>query len=149
MNFEKCEFNKSDVKVFGNIISANGICPEPDKIEAIMNLPPPRNIREVRSFLGMENQLSKFIQHLADKTKPIRDLLSSKSCWTWSHVQESALKENIQYLISPPVLAFDEVNRKTKACSDASNYGNGVSFFKSRTMGFGNRLHIFLEQSPL
>ena len=64
--------------MLGNIVSANGISPDPEKIEAIVNLPAPKNIREVRSFLGMVNQLSKFTEHLADKTKPLRDLLSKK-----------------------------------------------------------------------
>ena len=82
MNLDKCEFSKSEVKVLGNIVSAKGISPDPEKIEAIVNLPAPKNIREVRSFLGMVNQLSKFTEHLADKTKPLRDLLSKKNSWT-------------------------------------------------------------------
>ena len=53
------------------------------KIEAIVNLLAPKNIHEVRSFLGMVNQLSKFTEHLADKTKPLKDLLSKKNSWTW------------------------------------------------------------------
>ena len=60
----------------GNIVRAVGVSPDPEKIEAIVNLPAPKNIREIRSFLGMVNQLLKFTEHLADKTKPLRDLLS-------------------------------------------------------------------------
>ena len=71
LNLDKCEFSKSEVKVLGNIVSANGISPDPEKIEAIVNLPAPKTIREVRSFLGMVNQLSKFTEHLADKTEMI------------------------------------------------------------------------------
>ena len=68
VNIEKCEFSKSEVRVLGNIISRNGISPDPSKIAAIVNLPAPKSIKEVRSFLGMVNQLSKFTNHLADKT---------------------------------------------------------------------------------
>ena len=78
MNLDKCDFSKSEAKVLDNIVSANGISLDPENIEAIVNLPAHRNIREVRSFLGMVNQLSKFTEHLADKTKPLRDLLSKK-----------------------------------------------------------------------
>ena len=78
LNLDKCEFSKSEVKGLGNIVRVNGISPDPEKIEAIVNLPAPKNIREVRSFLGMVNQLSKFTEHLADKTKPLRDLLRKK-----------------------------------------------------------------------
>ena len=56
-------------------MSSAGISPDPDKVKAIADLPAPRNISQIRSFLGMVNQLSKFTGHLTDKTKPIRDLL--------------------------------------------------------------------------
>ena len=82
LNLEKCEFSKTTVKVLGNIVSSEGVSPDPDKIEAIVNLPAPKNVSEVRSFLGMINQLSKFTDHLADKTKPLRDLLSKKNSWS-------------------------------------------------------------------
>ena len=78
LNLDKCEFIKSEVKVLGNIVRAIGVSPDPEKIEAIVNLPAPKNIREIRSFLGMVNQLLKFTEHLADKAKPLRDLLSKK-----------------------------------------------------------------------
>ena len=77
----------------GNIISVNGISPDPGKFEAIANVPAPKNIKEVRLFLGMVNGLSKFTDHLADKMKPLRDLLSKKNAWVWIHAQESAFKE--------------------------------------------------------
>ena len=125
LNLNKCEFSKTEVKVLGNIVSANGISPDPEKIEAIVNLPAPKNIREVRSFLGMVNQLSKFTEHLVNKTKPLRDLLSKKNSWTWGNAQESAFREIKECLILPPVLALYDVNRKTKVSSDVSKYGTG------------------------
>ena len=73
LNLDKCEFSRSEVKVLGNIVSENAI-PYPEKIEAIVNVPAPKNIREVRSFLGMVTQLSKFTDKtkaMADKTKAI------------------------------------------------------------------------------
>ena len=46
LNLEKCEFNKTTVKVLGNIVSSEGVSPDPDKIEAIVNLPAPKNVSE-------------------------------------------------------------------------------------------------------
>ena len=109
----------------GNIISANGTSPDPENIEAIVNLPAPKNIREVKSFLGMVNQLSKFTKHLSDKTKPLRDLLSKNIFRTWSHAQESAFREIKECLISTSLLALYDVSWKTKVSSDASKYGIG------------------------
>ena len=77
------------------------------------------------------------LTHLrADKTKPLRDLLSKKSSWTWGHAQESAFREIKEYLISPPVLALYDVNRKTKVSSDASKYGIGGVVLQEQDDGF-------------
>ena len=143
LNLEKCEFNKSEVRVLGNIISENGISPDPSKIAAIVNLPSPKNIKEVRSFLGMVNQLSKFTNHLADKTKPLRDLLSKKNSWTWSHAHDNAFQNIKDCLTTPPVLAFYDVNRKTKVCSDASKYGVGGVILQEQDNGLWKPIAYF------
>ena len=74
LNLVKCEFSVTKVKVLAHVVSAEGISADPQKIEAIHNLPTPENVAEVRSFLGMVNHVSKFAKHLASKTKPPREL---------------------------------------------------------------------------
>ena len=101
LNLDKCGFGKSEVKVLGDIVIANGVSPDKEKIEAIVNLPAPKNIHEVRSFLGMINQLSKFTEHLLDKTKPLRDLHSKKILGLGVIDQESAFREIKECLMSP------------------------------------------------
>ena len=81
LNPEKCEFSKTSVKFLGQIVNKNGIKADPEKIEAVSNLKRPENTSDVRRFLGMLNQLSKFSPQLSEKTKPLRDLLStSRRC---------------------------------------------------------------------
>ena len=65
LNAEKREFSRSKVKFVGHIIDADGIRVDPDKIQAIIDMNPPSNISDVRRFLGMVNQLSKFSGGLA------------------------------------------------------------------------------------
>ena len=81
-NLDKCVFSTKQVKFLGHVISSNGIEVDPDKVKAIADLPPPTNVQEVRTFLGMVNQLSKFSDHLADKTKSTRELLLKGNQWT-------------------------------------------------------------------
>ena len=85
-------FNTTRVKFLGHVISPNGIEADLDKVKAVADLPPPKNVQEVKTFLGMMNQLSKFSAHLADKTKSIRDLLHKGNTWTWGHEQQKAFE---------------------------------------------------------
>ena len=92
-NLAKCEFSVTKVKVLRHVVPAEGISADPQKIEAIRNLPTPKNVTEVRSFLGMVNHVSKFAEHLASKTKPLRELLKKKTTWHWGQPQEQAFRE--------------------------------------------------------
>ena len=78
LNPKKCEFSKPQVKFLGHLIDANGIQADPEKTAAISSMKPPRNITELRRFLGMANQLGKFSPHLAEYSQPLRELLHSK-----------------------------------------------------------------------
>ena len=74
LNAEKCEFSKASISFLGQVINESGVHPDPEKVAAIKNIPVSNTVSELRQFLGMTNQLRKFIPNLADKTKPLRDL---------------------------------------------------------------------------
>lgn len=81
LNREKCELSRSEVKFLGHSLSAEGVQPDPDKVKAVMSLKELSNTGEVNFFLGMLNALGKYIPGLAEKDKPLRDLLSKKNQW--------------------------------------------------------------------
>ena len=87
LNKEKCEFSTTSIKFLGQVVDANGIKPDPDKITAINNMPQPTNTTELRRFLGMVNQLNKFSPYLSDHMKPLHELLSSCNLWRWDDAQ--------------------------------------------------------------
>lgn len=91
LNAGKWELSKEKVVFLGHIISVEGIHPDPTKTEAITEMKVPTNVMELRSFLGMVNQLGRFIPQLSDKDKSLRDLLSKKNSWIWD--QDAAFKE--------------------------------------------------------
>ena len=58
VNKEKCQLKKKEVKYFGHMVSAKGIQPSTEKVQAIINMPAPTNVTELRSLVGMMNYLT-------------------------------------------------------------------------------------------
>ena len=125
LNEDKCQFAKKSVKFLGHWIDENGIRSDPDKIKSIVDLESPKNVSEVRRFLGMINQLGKFSENLADKTKPIRELLEKRNAWFWGDAQQKAFDELKKDITSMPILAHFDPKRETVVSADASAYGIG------------------------
>ena len=126
LNKEKCEFSTKSIKFLGQVVDANGIKPDPDKITAINNMPQPTNTTELRRFLGMVNQLNKFSPHLSDHMKPLHELLSSRNLWRWDDAQEKAFREVKAALISGETLCAFNPTLETIVLADASSFGVGA-----------------------
>lgn len=122
MTQKKCEICKTEVKFSGHIGSARGTEADPEKIKVIVDLPAPENVSEVRTFLGMVNQLNKFTPHLADKSKLIRELLQKDATWCWEEDQQNAFNNVKEILLKSTALAKYDPNKEIKICVDASSY---------------------------
>ncbi|RVE55527.1 hypothetical protein OJAV_G00235410 [Oryzias javanicus] len=123
---DKCEFSKNKIKFLGQIIEASGVSPDPEKVKAITAMQEPSNVSEVRRFLGMANHLGKFLPHLAEKTRPLRDLLKKSNMWSWGSQQQKAFESIRADLSTPPGLALYNPNAETLVSADSSSYGMGA-----------------------
>ena len=112
LGIEKCAFNQPAVKFLGQILDCNGIRPDPDKVKAIQEISPSRNISELRRFLGMINQQSKFSPCLAENMKPLRDLLSKKNHWSWSSIHQETFDSLKESLSTDVTLGLYDPNRE-------------------------------------
>ena len=126
LNPDKYEFSKPKMTYLGNLVEGNGIKPDLEKIEAIIKMQPPNDRTELRRFLGMTNQMGKFTPNLAEKTKPMRELLSTKNQWIWEAEQERSFLEVKKELSSTPTLALYSTDHETTISADASSYGLGA-----------------------
>ena len=95
----------------------------------------PQNVSDVRRFLGMVNHLQKFADNLAEKTKLLRDLLSTTNQWYWGQAQEKTLCELKQDLRQAPVLAHYNPDRETTISCDASSFGLGAGILQTQDDG--------------
>ena len=73
-NREKCKVKKDSVTFFGTVYDANGAHPDPKKVDAIHEMPPPENQTQLQQFLGMVMYLSPFIPSLSTHTAPLQEM---------------------------------------------------------------------------
>ena len=135
LNPDKCVFKQKQVKFVGHLVGQDGVAADPDKVKAIRNLSPPKDIHGVRSFMGMVNQLGKFSPSLANDSKPIRDLLSNKNQFYWGSSQQKAFEKIKVALTNTPVLALYDPNRETMLMTDSSKYATGSVVLQKQDNG--------------
>ena len=152
LNNKKCQFSVHEVKFLGQIINSSGIRPDIEKLRAVMDMPEPTDVSGVRRFLGMVNQLGKFTPHLAEITKPMRDLLSKTNDWVWGHDQQRCFQALKDSLTSTPVLALYDAKRETTVSADASSFGLGAVILQRqpdgelRAVAYASRAMTGVEQ---
>jgi hypothetical protein len=77
LNWKKCHFMVTNDIVLGHIVSLKGIEVDKSKIELIVNLPTPKSIKDVRSFLGHVGFYKRFIKDFSVISKPLSNLLTN------------------------------------------------------------------------
>ena len=101
---------------------------------------------ELQRFLGMTNQLAKFVPSLATMTAPLRSLLGKNSSWLWGEPQEAAFNQIKQLLTSTEILAHYDPAKDTIIAVDASNDGIGAVLLQKQ--GDGSRRPVcFISRS--
>lgn len=108
------------------MIDSNGLHPSPSKIDAISHAPTPRNITELKSFLGLINYYCKFLRNLSMLLSPLYGLLKQNIPWQWSREEETAFRKAKELLTSPLVLTHFDPTKELLLMCDASPFGVGA-----------------------
>ncbi|UYV70237.1 hypothetical protein LAZ67_7002256 [Cordylochernes scorpioides] len=133
LNPGKCSFGASNIKILGHQVDKDGIRPDDDKIKAVSQFPIPKNLQQLRSFLGLSSYYRRFIKNYADIARPLNSLLSKGTKFQWNTDQERAFQKLKNALTSKPVLGHFDDDAPTELHTDASGYGIGHPY-ASRTL---------------
>ena len=105
LNPTKCTFDVTSGEFLGYIVTQRGIEANPKQITVILDLPSPKNSREVQRLTGRIAALNRFISRSTDKCLPFYDLLRGNKKFIWNERCEEAFEQLKRYLMTPPVLA--------------------------------------------
>ena len=138
--FSKCEFWLREVSFLGHVVSASGIRVDPSKISAILNWKPPRNVTEVRSFLGLAGYYRRFVKGFSMIATPMTKLLQKDVKFEWTEKCQKSFDQLKTYLTEAPILVQPESGKEFVIYSDASLLGLGcVLMQEGRVVAYASR----------
>ena len=148
LNKEKADLRKSEITFLGHKITKDGLMIDPEKLEAVKEMPKPQDVEGVRRLCGFVNYLAKFLPKLSEVLEPIRVLTRDDVVWNWTPACDRAF-ETVQKLVTEaPVLAFyDPAEQLTIQC-DASQSGLGAVLLQNdRPIAYSSRALNKTEQN--
>ena len=136
----KCQFWLDRVAFLGHVISAEGVSVDPQKIEAVVNWKPPKNVSEVRSFLGLAGYYRKFVEGFSKIAAPLTKLTRKDVKYDWVYACQQSFEELKSRLTLTPVLALPNGRDGFVVYSDASRQGLGCVLMQNdRVIAYASR----------
>jgi hypothetical protein len=123
--FSKCEFWLKEVAFLGHIVSKEGITVDPSKVTAVTEWKPPKNVGEIRSFLGLAGYYQRFIENFSKIAKPMTELLKKENKFQWTDECDVSFQELKKRLVSAPILCLLDLEKEFQVYCDASRLGLG------------------------
>ena len=125
LNPDKCEFLRDKVCYLGHMLNIKGVSPDPRKLEAVREFPKPKNVKNIRQFLGLAGFCRRFIKNFAQIAKPLSKLLQKDIEFRWTEKEEQAFFTLKEHLWNPPILQYPNFSKPFNITTDASGYAVG------------------------
>ncbi|KAL6347406.1 hypothetical protein AAG906_018616 [Vitis piasezkii] len=161
LNWEKCHFMVNQGIVLGHIISKKGIEVDRAKVELIVKLPPPTNVKGIRQFLGHAGFYRRFIKDFSKIAKPLCELLVKDAKFEWDDKCQRSFELLKQFLTSAPIVRAPNWELPFEVMCDSSDYAIGavlgqredgkpyVIYYAIRAYLIGSSIVVFTDYSAL
>jgi hypothetical protein len=137
----KCEFWISEVLSLGHITNRDGLVVDPKKVAAILDWKAPKDVRGIKSFIGMVGYYRRFIEGFSKIAKPMTALLAKKVEFKWTPACQESFDTLKRKLTTSPVLILPDVPKPFSVYCDASYTGLGcVLMQEGRVVAYLSRL---------
>ena len=141
---QKCEFAPAHMEFCGHIIGNGTLRPMPAKVDAIREWPRPKNVHDVRQFIGLATYYRRFIPGFAKICVPLHELLKETDATLrqrkfrpirWTVACESAFRKLKDLLVCAPVLIQPDQTKPFVIETDASEWAIGMVLLQSDANG--------------
>ena len=156
-NKEKMKLRQDSVRYMGDLLTADGLKADPEKVKAVVNMPKPANVKQVQRLVGFVNYLAQFLPQLPTVCEPLRKLICKDNKWMWESQQEEAFSTIKDLVIKHPVLTYHDVQKDVTIQCDASDCRLGASLmqegqpvaYASRALSQTERNYAQIEKDSL
>ena len=141
LKLSKAQLCKKSIVFLGQKVSAEGVAPHESKVAALQKFPVPKNLKQVRGFLGLINFWRKMLPHIAETLLPLTELTKKAVKFVWDDRRQRAFDKAKQTLVEATTLAYPDPSLPYELHADASDIAAGsVLGQKGRPIAFFSRV---------
>src|ERR1700739_1311011 len=131
----KCEFFSTEIGFLGHVINADGIKMEQSKVDAVTKWPAPKDIHELRSFLGLAGYYRRFVKGFSKIASPLSALLRKNAPYDWTEAQQHAFEQLKAAVTTAPILIIPDPTFQYTLVTDASEFAIGAALCQDHGNG--------------
>ena len=131
----KCDFFQTEVEFLGHHVGRAGVRMMEDKVKAVAEWPVPKNVRDVRAFLGTAGYYRKFIRDFSKLSAPMNELTKDSVPFAWTSAHTGALEALKAAMQVAPVLVLPDPKRPFVVHTDASGFATGAVLMQDQGQG--------------
>ena len=123
LHFDKIQYKQQEVEFFGKTYMTQGCKPSNTKVKAITEMPRPTTLKDLQTFLGMVQYLSKFSPRIAEIAEPLKDPMKKHAPYAWRPKHNQAFNNIKREIVQTPILKYYDMKKETVLQTDASIKG--------------------------
>jgi len=144
----KCEWMLPEVEFLGHRIGRDGLSVDPHKVDAVRQWPAPRNVSELRSFLGLAGYYRRFLEGYSQVALPLTELTKDEVEWRWGEAESGAFERLKLMLSCAPVLQLADPTLPYVIHCDASGFAVGACLMQDHGSGLQPVSFISAKMKP-